>query len=228
MRRKNKNAPKSNKSSKSSIQQKQSNDYALIAANFHESSHTIAALANLIYVSSVNVNPAHQNGEDVGTTSYEAWEEYLDPQLTKLTILAELQLLYAGLVGEKIYYKDITGSSKFPMHLKVGSWNDIASASSLIRKSEIATPGTETQILKRKIQQEVEKFLIEHWMEVKLISHQLYKKKTLVFDDLKTLLTRKNPHKDFWIEKFKKIKLLRDSEEKISEETIKTLLSPKI
>lgn len=200
---------------------KKSFDYDLIAMSYHEACHTVIALYNYLQVYNVNVMTPKRSD---GNTNFFIYDEIVkDEELKKIFSIFEIQTMYAGLVGEKIYYKDICGSSKFPMHLKKDSAYDIGIASSIIRKNDLATPGKKTFLFKKEIQFDVEKILIEHWDAVKEIAHSVYRKKRLSFDELKYILTRKTEHKDFWKDKFRKMKIIYDNN-KPTEEVVKELV----
>jgi len=208
---------------KISDERKQNFDYNQIAMTFHESGHAICAINNLVYVFSINVmTPKNEEG----LTSYYTFnEDYISDNDLKETIFtAELQTLYAGLIAEKIYYKDICGSDKFPMHLRIGSSEDMKMASKIIRTNKLVKSGKQTSLLKKQIQKDVNLFLIENWDAVKAVAHALYKKHRLSFDELKFILTRKTNHNDFWKEKFKKIKIIYDDKNPPVEQDVKIIL----
>ena len=187
-----------------SITKKQAFDYERIAMAQHEASHAVCALYNFLQVYDVRVmTPNHSEG-NADFYIYSSDNE----EISNIFNIFELQAIYAGLIGEKIYYKDISGSSKFPMHLRIGSSVDIALASKLIRKNNLATPGKNTMSLKKRLHKEVEEILIEHWDAVKAVAHALYKKNRLSFKDLKFILTRRTNHQEFWKDRFNKINLL--------------------
>jgi hypothetical protein len=231
--RKSKGAPK-RKSPKLSNARKNSNDYERIATSYHEASHAIVALSELMYVYQVGIIPDLEEKGEVGQANWFIMtnHEYKDPYLQKLIVMSELMAMMAGLVGERIYYKDICGSTKFPMSLKIQSADDMSKVAKLTRDNKIAEPGTAARALKKKIQQDAEVFLTDHWNDIKLIAHSLYKRKMLAFEDLKYILTRHSKNKDYWKEKFKKIKVLWNVDGELNgdlnEDTIKALLSPKI
>jgi hypothetical protein len=159
-----------------------------------------------------------------GLTEYSTILDYdtvEDNELLIKLIHSELKNLYAGLIGEKIYYADICGSHRFPAHLRAGASGDITEAYNLIRKYSIASPGKNTSLLKKSIENEVKSILIMHWDEVKIIAHALYKKKKLSFDDLKNLLCRKIKNKAFWKAKFKEIEVINHDTIQLSEKDIK-------
>jgi hypothetical protein len=126
-------------------------------------------------------------------------------------LILELQAIYAGLIGEKLYYKEICGSDKFPMHLRIGSSYDLNLASQIIRKNNLAASGKRTRILKKGIQLDVEQILRKHWEVVKIVAHALFKKRKLSFDELKSIIIKKTDDKDFWKDKFKKIKMIHNT-----------------
>jgi len=203
---------------------KQSIDYSLIAASHHESGHCLVALLNLIQVSDVGV--AIDGSDAVGLTQFYMYKNTVieDRELHELLVLSDLLVAYAGLQAERLYYKDICGSSKFPLHLKVGSAEDTASAYKLIRTNNLATPGKETSILKKKLQSEVEQMLIAYWSDVKLVAHSLYQRRKLYFRDLKNLLTRNNDNKDFWKSQFKTINFIHHDSKVPGEQEVKEAL----
>lgn len=193
----------------SSVAIKQSFDYEQIAMSFHEAGHTIVSLHNYMLVYNVNImTPKNM----IGNTDYYIYfdSDSKDEELIKILAILELQSTYAGLVAEKMYYKDICGSDKFPMHLRIGSSTDIEMASKIITKNKLVKSGRPTYLFKKQVQQDVEQLLIDHWDGVRSVAHSLYKKKKLTHDELKYLLTRKTEHKDFWKNKFKQIKFIHN------------------
>lgn len=214
----------STKLSHTSVIKKQSFDYELIAMSYHESGHAVIALYNYIKVLSVNVLTPKTR---VGHTEYSVFEvsEIENEELKQILLICELQALYAGLMAEKLYYKDICGSSRFPMHLRIGSANDLQYASKLIRKYNIVKPGKNTSLFKKQLQSEVIDILQEHWDAVKIITHSLYQRNRLSFDEIKYLLTRKTDHKDFWKKRFKDIKFIHDGKEDPPDEIVKNVMS---
>jgi hypothetical protein len=200
---------------------KQSDDYFFIATNFHEASHTITGLHNYFQVYDVSIlMPTIREG----TTNFYIFDVDKDEELKQIFFIFELQTIYAGLIGEKIYHKDITGSDKFPSHLKNGAASDINQAATLIRKNNLAKPGKNTFLLKKRIQNDVEQLLLEHWDAVRVIAHALYKKKKLNFDELKKLLTTKTNHNDFWKDRFKKIKTIYSDNSIADDDVVKDLV----
>jgi hypothetical protein len=212
------------KANKLSVAKQQANDYGLIATSYHEASHTIVALGHLIMVDMVNIIDSQE-----GYTHYDIHnvDQAHDEKLKNILLMSEIKTFYAGLVGEKMYYKDICGSGKFPMHLKNGSSEDTSRASKLIRKYKLAEGGKNTFALKQEIREEVEKFLINHWEAVKTVAHALYKKKKLGPAELKYLLTRIPEDKDFWKEKFKTMKIIYDEKNDLSTKVVRSLISSK-
>ncbi len=217
--------PKSPKARrKLSIAKQQANDYGLIATSYHESSHAIVALINLLMIYNVDIIDSQEGNAQYFIHHADQTE---DDNLTNILALAEVKTIYAGLVGEKMYYKDICGSSKFPMHLKNGSAEDTNIAAKLIRKYRLANSGPATFKLKQDIKEEVERLLVRHWEAVKIVAHALYKKKKLDFSELKYLLSRIPQDKDFWKDKFKTIKIIYDEESDISTKRVRNLISTK-
>jgi len=208
---------------------KKSWDYDLIAMAHHEAGHVVCALHNFMYVNDASVMTPNKKEGSTNFIIYGYYDEYNDStvedqDLHKILLIFEIQTLYAGLIAEKMYYKDICGSHKFPNHLKNGSSYDTGLASSLIRKNKLAQPGKQTFLLKKQIQYDVEQILAEHWDAVKVVAHFLYQKKRLTFDEMKYALSRRTERKDFWKDKFKKIKLIHNDKIHPTEEFVKDLV----
>lgn len=207
---------------KISLSKKMSNDYEMIATCYHEASHTIMALFNLIYVDNVSISL--NNGGDTYYSMCEV-DEITIASLKKDLIIAELQVIYAGVIGERIYYESICGVKKLPMFLRSGSYVDTACGSEIIRRYDLSSPGKETYNLKEQIKLKLEKLLHTFWNSIKTLAHSLYKKRYLDFQDLQYLLIRS---KDgfIWREKFKKMKILySDSNDELSNKELKKIFN---
>lgn len=204
------------------VKVKRANDYALISVAYHEASHTICALHNFCLVKRTFIRLK----ECVGNTIYETYDvENTDNKfLIKILNILDVQVLYAGLLGEKIYYKDICGSDKFPMNLRIGSWHDIKTASKTIIKYNLASPGKSRFLFKKQIQNDTRQILTQYWDDVKLIAHLLYKHKELNLNNLKYYLTRNSINKKFWKEKFKQINIILNDSNKIDDKTLKEII----
>lgn len=178
-----------------SITIKQANDYTQIASCYHEAGHIIISIFYGIKVSSAIA-------DSYGGICTILWHSInnLPPNLLKKVAENEIQALYAGLIAEKIYYKDISGSSSFPRML-YGSYDDYAEATLQIKKFNLAKPGPERAKYKKMLESRSEAILIEHWPSVKAIAHGLYKDKSLDFNKIKKILLKSN--KSFWRGKFK-------------------------
>lgn len=208
-----------------SITQKLSRDYELISACYHEAGHTVYGLLNFIKIQAVAVNIFAKNTDDLGYTHYETIDGiFKDHNILEFLKLAEININYAGLVAEKIYYKDICGSDKFPMMLRKGCSEDILKAADLIKKFDLAPPGKKRYLFKKKILRDSKILLEEHWDAIKLIAHALYNKKKLFYSDLKDLLTKKSDNKEFWKNRFRDINLLFDSPETLDESVVRSTL----
>ena len=183
-----------------------------IATAWHEASHTIVYLYYLKKVDRVHII---SDQDQYGLTLITAFDpsESDDKILTKMLILQELQAIYAGLIGEKIYYKEICGLDHFPMHLRSGSSSDIREASRLIQRYRLSTPGRDRYQLKIQIQKDAKKVLQDNWGDVRLIAHALCQTKDLSYQAIKDILTKKSKNRDVWKRKFKMMSFLYASEE---------------
>jgi hypothetical protein len=206
-----------------SITQKLSQDYELISTSFHEAGHTICGLLFFARITAVTVNYTAKSVE--GYTHYEIIDTHFnDESVIEFLKLAEISISYAGLAAEKIYYKDICGSDKFPMMLRDGSSHDILNAADVIKKFNFAPPGKKRYLFKKKISRNLKILLQEHWDAVRLVAHALYAKKKLSHDDLKDLLTKRSKNKEFWKNRFKEINLIFDSSKTPDLKTTQSIL----
>lgn len=205
------------------VVKKQAHDYELIAMAWHEAAHTICGLFNFLHVYHVCVmSDKYEHGN--------ALYEIPDPAtinnklLAKIVLIYEVQTLYAGLVGEKMYYKEICGSEAFPMHLRIGSSDDIQEAAKLIHKYNLANPGKSRYLFKKQVQKECENILQSYWQDVRLIAHSLYKHTELNHDELKYFLTRRSENKEFWKPRLKDIKSMYSTKSDFDEKFLKDIL----
>ena len=205
-----------------SAKSKMETDYELIAMTYHEASHAICALFNYMKIYQVYVMCSKY---DDGHALYEIYDSQTIESkiLSKILLIFEIQTLYAGVVGEKIYYKNICGSDAFPINLRIGSSDDISTAAQIISKNNLAEAGKPRLIFKKEIQNDTKKILLEYWDDVRLIAHMLYKQKELSFEDIKFCLTKKSKNSDFWKYRFKAIKSIYDKKH-LSEANLKNII----
>jgi hypothetical protein len=137
-------------------------------------------------------------------------DSIIEEDLSDLVIRYEVGINYAGLISEKILLQSISGSSKTPLFVSEGSADDNKTARGLIKKYNLANPGKQRSKYKQELLQEIRHELYEYWDDVILVSHALFAKHKLAFDDLQNLLTKRSKNKSFWKEQFKKINCLYD------------------
>lgn len=195
----------------------------IITVCAHETGHVLFGLLRFFKITSVSVSYS----QDVeGITHYVGLERSdLEDEVVGLLARDEVRMSYAGLVAERLYYRDICGSNKFPSILKDGWSNDIKAASDTIKKYDLAASGKPRSTLKRQVQKELHSMMIEHWDDLKLIAHALYKTKRLSFDDLKALLTKKSANRKSWKDRFKTIEILHDQSKTIDNADIMAILA---
>lgn len=199
-------------------------DYEVIAMSFHEASHVICGLFNCMKIDDVYVmSDKHKSGK----TSYEIADinNFELKPLVKTLLIYEIQALYAGLVGEKIYYKEICGSDKFPMHLRIGSSGDIAAAAELISSNNLAPAGKSRLQFKRQIQTDAFNILTFYWEDVRLMAHQLYRYKRLSYEEIRSILVKYSLNKEQWKLKFKQIKIIYDNKAEVNQDYLSTVFS---
>lgn len=205
---------------------KLSQNHSMISTCYHEAGHAVCGLLMFMKIPSVSVEKARRIS---GETNYEIMndENINDLDLLHFFNISEININYAGMVAEKILYKDITGSKVFPKVLKEGSELDISRAAEIIKKINLAPPGEKRYQYKKKIMRNLDNLLLSHWDTIKLVSHALFERKKLSHDDLKDLLTKKNIHKEFWKKQFKYIKMFVDQNKSLDSRDIKVILSSK-
>lgn len=198
-----------------------------ISTSYHEAGHAIYGLLCSKYIESVYIFENKKTKRIDGFTHYESHEikNINDSELLNNRLTVEVCLLYAGLAAEKHQFKLMSGSDKFPIFFRDGSSDDTLTASSIIRKHNLAPPGKKRYAYKKKLIKEIIKDLKDNWEAVTLVAHALFKRKKLSFLDLKTILTKKTKNRDFWKEKFKTIDQLYNNAGDLDEKTLKSILS---
>ncbi len=197
----------------------------LIMTNYHEAGHTIYGLLKFMKVEEVSVFFNEESKRAQGTTCYEMVidENINDHGLLNFWTNSEIGLSYAGQCAEKYYFKTISGSDVCPMYVKDGSSSDTLEAANIIRKYNLAAPGKERYSFKKKKINETSKLIIKYWSDVVLLSHSLFKRNKLNFNDLRKILcSNKSNNKDFWKDQFKTIDYL--SAHDLDNRTLKTIL----
>lgn len=201
------------KRKKVSDSKKLSQEYDLIFVSRHEAAHAIVSLLRFFRV--MFISTGTENNRISGNTYYEYFDsdDVDDQKIKNYAIISLIYVSYAGLIAEKILYKELCGSDKFPMVLREGSSPDISEASDLISKHNLAPPGAPRQAYKRKIFKDLTYLIKEYWEDIELISHSLYKKKKITEEELKQLLIKKSKNKLFWKKRFKEIEFLLGQDE---------------
>jgi hypothetical protein len=197
--------------------------FELIATSFHEAGHTIYALLNKIKVLNASISFNKETKRIEGCCEYliPDFSIFKDFQFSQFLAEYEIGIKYAGLTAEKYHFKTISGSDKFPLFLRDGSSDDTMSAATLIKKYSIAPPGKKRYQFKKNKIKEILKTLQENWNDVSLISHSLFAKKKLSFQDLKYILTKKSQNKKFWKNQFKIIDSIFNNLEEVDEQFLK-------
>ncbi len=210
------------------IRKKVTKTHEFISTSYHEAGHTVYALLHLMRVSSVNVFENKKLKRVHGNTYYDYpsdFDEIQDPDLLNNLVRAEVGISYAGLIAEKTLFRSISGSRQTPTFISDGSADDNRAAREVIKKYNLAPPGPKRYAYKQQIMREVQQELHTHWDAVTLVSHALFKRHRLSFDDLRELLTKKSQNKKFWKEQFKKISYFYDNNQNLDEKDLKSILS---
>lgn len=197
--------------------------FELIATSFHEAGHTIYALLNKFKVLNVSVSFNKESKRIEGYCEYliPEFSAFKDFHFSQFLAEYEIGIKYAGLTAEKYHFKTISGSDKFPLFLRDGSSDDTMSAATLIKKYNIAPPGKKRYQFKKNKIKEILQILQKNWNDVSLISHSLFAKKKLSFEDLQYILIKKSKNKKFWKNQFKIINGIFNNLEQLDEPDLK-------
>lgn len=198
----------------------------LLSTCYHEAGHVIFALLRLMKVQSVRVynTPTQQN---VGYTYFDAFpaESFYDELIKYFIINSEICMRYAGVTSEKYYFKTISGSDKFPTFLRDSYSEDTKEAARLFRKFNIISPGKKRYKYKKNLLKNTLIELKDHWQEIILVAHILFKKKRLTYKILKNILTKKSNNTEFWKYQFRDIDNLYNCKRGIDEKEFKIILA---
>jgi len=210
------------------IRKKVTKTHEFISTSYHEAGHAIYALLHMMHVSSVSVFEDKKLKRIHGNTYYDyptEFDQIQDSELLNTLVQAEVGISYAGLIAEKSLFRSISGSHQTPMFISDGSSEDNKAARLLIKKYNLAPPGAKRSAYKKKIVREVRHDLHSYWDAVTAVSHALFKRRKLTFDDLQELLTKKTKNKKFWKEQFKKISYFYNNNQTLDENDLKSMLS---
>lgn len=193
------------------IRKKVTSTYELISTSYHEAGHVIYALLTSRKVESAFVF------ENKKTKRIDGFACYYSPDLNDENVKVDFNLLnsvietecgikYAGLVAEKYHYKKLSGSDKFPSYWRDGSSDDTKEAATIIKKYSSVSPGKKRYNYKKKIIKQTLIALEKYWDDVVLVAYVLIQKKRITYLELKDILTKKSPNRNFWKDQFKDIK----------------------
>lgn len=209
------------------VRKKLTKTHDLISTSYHEAGHTILGLLHFMKVNSVSVfeNKKYKRIEGLCSVDFiKEISDIVDQDLLNYLIISDICVSYAGLTAERHFFKLISGSDKFPNYLKYGSSSDTLDAANSIKKYNLSPPGAKRYSFKRKLIKTTLNELKDNWDSVALISHALFEKKKLSYEDLKNILTKKSKNKVFWKKHFKILSYLFDNKS-IDESEIKAILA---
>lgn len=195
--------------------------------SYHESGHAIYCLLHYMRVESVHISENKRSKRIEGFTNYYSYniDVINDKVLFNKLLNTEICVSYAGMIAEKHNFKLLCGSDKFPLFLKDGSSEDTLSASNLIKRYKISTPGKRRQMYKKRLVKIINKELQDNWEAVIIVAHELINNKKIYFSDLKKILLKKSKNKIYWKEQFKLIDSIYNNMEGFDEKKIKDILS---
>lgn len=202
---------------------KVSQNHSYISTCYHEAGHAVCGLLMFMKIPDVSV---FKNRRISGETNYEIMtdDQTEDPIMLNYIIKSDIYINYAGLMAEKIFYQDVTGSKIFPNVLKEGIEEDISEIAKIIKTNDLAPPGRKRYLFKKKMMRETRALLEQHWDIVKVVAHELFEKKRLTHDDLKKIICRKTSNKKFWKKQFAYINKFVDQSKKLDNKDIKIII----
>lgn len=208
------------------ITQKITSIHEMISTSYHEAGHAVYALLCGVKVPSIVISQNKTDNVVEGFCYYEIpyFPNVKDDNIILGLINYEIGIKYAGLAAEKHFFKNISGSDKFPIFLRDGSSDDTLSAAAIIRQYNVVPPGKKRYQFKKRIIREVLNVLKIHWEDVTLLSHFLFAKKKVSFYDIKDLFIKKSQNKKFWRKQFKNIQHIAENNLSIDEKNIKYIL----
>ena len=214
-------------SSLSIFRRKVSKSYETISAAYHESGHAICSLLRHMKIESASIYEDKKIKQICGLTIFYPYDlKKFNQHLANYFLISEIYINYAGLVVEKIFYKKISGSDKFPSFLKDGSSHDTREAAKLLKKLSFISPGRQRFLYKRKLTNQLSILLESYWSDIELIAHALIQKKKINFNQIKSLLLRKSNNKVFWRQRFKSINyVLRHENDPLDDQTVKIIIN---
>lgn len=194
----------------SNTKRKIAEDYTLIATCYHEASHAISALLVCSRVNYIDVIPKKESYGEISVDDiiYFYGKKSFSKELTLKVIKNRINMFYAGLIGETIYYKSICGSKKLPIYFKKSSSDDLSEITKLFNSNSIVKAGKERFEYKKLIEKNVENTLMKYWEDIKLLAIYAYKYKKINYKKIKKLLMNNSKNKNIWIDKFSKIEKL--------------------
>ncbi len=202
-------------------------EHDLVMTCVHEAGHALYGLLHLMKVHPVQIMEDKKTCQISGLTTFHFpldSQEIEDPELRREMMKAEISLNYAGLSAERIHFKSVSGSDRFPGSWKNSSSSDTRAAGLLMKKFNLAPPGRKRYLLKKKLIAAVDAELSSYWDDLMIISHGLFQGKNLSFEGLRELLTKRSQDKDYWKARFRDIAEIFDDQSTIEEDYLKSLL----
>lgn len=179
--------------------------YDSIGTSYHEAGHIVFGLISLMYINKARLEKDENRISGFTYYSFIEPEHISDQDVIKFVLEAEICMKYSGLIAEKCYYKDISGSSKFPNVLKNGCESDTNGASKIFQKYNLSTPGKKRSVYKKKLKRRTHRLIKKHWLSVAIIAKALFKSKQLSYNKIKKILLKNTEVCKFWKQHFKKI-----------------------
>jgi len=202
---------------------KLSQNHSYISTCYHEAGHAVCGLLMFMKIPDVSV---FKNRRISGETNYEVItdEQSKDPGFINFLIKSDIYINYAGLMAEKIFYQDVTGSRIFPNVLKDGVEDDIKEIAKIIKINDLAPAGRKRYLYKKKMMRETRILMEQHWDIIKIVAHELFEKKKLNHEDLKKIICRKTSNKKFWKKQFAYIHNFVDQNKPLDSKDLKIII----
>ncbi|MCZ2224490.1 MAG: hypothetical protein LC122_12775 [Chitinophagales bacterium] len=170
-------------------------DYDILSTAYHESAHIVISLINCFKVCIAKINSPKS-----GEIEYDRPDPYLEKsrRIQKKIVKKEIEVKFAGFIGESILYENLHLTKSVPRSIKNGAFYDFKESSRLIRDFSISAPGKKTFSYKRNVKKKIKKKLLTYWRDVVLIANLLLKKNNLTYKSIKNCLIKFSSKKTFW------------------------------
>lgn len=189
-------------------------DYNFVATAYHEAGHVILALLSCFKVDRVQIfkKPKKiKNNNIYGLTTYYSPLYVTSSDFCKKVFAkSEVYVNYAGAISESILFESISGAKS--KNINKNASVDNSTAIKIIKKFNILPKDQTINNFKASESKKIKNILIAFWKDVEIISNLFIKNNNVKFADIKRVLTKRSPNKNFWSGRFRTINFIIGSD----------------